>query len=645
MFLSLIFHNHQPVGQLPWAFEDAWRDSYQPFLDLLERFPHLKVGLHYTGPLLDWLVEHQPATIAQIRRLVEREQVELLAGGYYEPILAVWPEADQLEQIKRLRERVEEVFGTVPGGMWLAERVWEPQLAPVIKTAGLDYTLVDSSVFQAAGILETRSYGYFEVAAKPEEPLRVLPINQPLRHLIPWKEVEQAHDYLRYVAEQGPPDAFVVFADDGEKFGAWPGTFDWVFTQGWLERFFSMLSQADWLHCIRPGDYLRSYPALGSCDLPFGSYAEMQEWSRGGWRRFLERYAESCDMYEAVSDLSERTRQALKSGQAADATRAYTHVLRAQSNDAYWHGVFGGLYLPHLRQAIYSEVAAAQILLNGKQPFARVMGTPPAEVWLENEAQRVGIRPAGGQIFAWSSQPARHNLLATLRRYPETYHVENEAIDWYGRGALLDHFFGEATTPELFATTRYPEQGDFINQPWSLQTDDVGHDTVLLTATRDGGVWVEGEFAPLSIQKSVTLQAGSGELRFAYTFTNRTGRDLNLWWGMEWNLTLSGTELPERHYHAVDHSLRSRLDKVATFETVTNPIVADNWLKLWAEWQFEEPLAMWYVPLYTTSQKEGGEIERIHQQSAFVFHRRLHLAPHAEYSFEFTTLLTAKRSL
>ena len=39
---------------------------------------------------------------------------------------------------------------------------------------------------------------------------------------------------------------------------------------------------------------------------------------------------------------------------------------------------------------------------------------------------------------------------------------------------------------------------------------------------------------------------------------------------------------------------------------VTNPIVADRWLQLWFEWEFETPFALWHVPLFTTSRKEGG---------------------------------------
>ena len=105
---------------------------------------------------------------------------------------------------------------------------------------------------------------------------------------------------------------------------------------------------------------------------------------------------------------------------------------------------------------------------------------------------------------------------------------------------------------------------------------------------------------------------------------------------------MSGHELPERHYHAAAHDERLSLEKIAEFESVTNPIVGDRWLRVWAEWFFDSPIRMWHIPIRTVSQKEGGAIEATHQSSAFVFHRRLSIPARGEFSLSFTALLTAK---
>ena len=65
--LILALHNHQPVGNFDGVFEAAYRDSYLPFLDVLEDYPEIPFVLHTSGPLLEWLVERQPEYIDRVR--------------------------------------------------------------------------------------------------------------------------------------------------------------------------------------------------------------------------------------------------------------------------------------------------------------------------------------------------------------------------------------------------------------------------------------------------------------------------------------------------------------------------------------------------------------------------------------------------
>ncbi len=53
--LILILHNHQPEGNFPEVFERTYLLAYEPFISELERFPRLKVVLHYSGILFGWL--------------------------------------------------------------------------------------------------------------------------------------------------------------------------------------------------------------------------------------------------------------------------------------------------------------------------------------------------------------------------------------------------------------------------------------------------------------------------------------------------------------------------------------------------------------------------------------------------------------
>ncbi len=133
--LALALHNHQPVGNFGWVFAEVFERAYEPMIAALERHPGVRLSLHYTGPLLDWLVAERRDAIERLRALVERGQVEILGGGFYEPVLASLPERDRVGQLVRMGDELERRFGQRPRGAWLAERVWEPDL-PTSLVAG-----------------------------------------------------------------------------------------------------------------------------------------------------------------------------------------------------------------------------------------------------------------------------------------------------------------------------------------------------------------------------------------------------------------------------------------------------------------------------------------------------------------------------
>ena len=133
--LALAIHNHQPVGNFGWVFAEVYDRAYLPMLEALERHPGVRLSLHYTGPLLEWLGAERPEFLARLGALVARGQVELLGGGLYEPVLASLPERDRVAQLSRMAGELERITGRRPNGAWLAERVWEPDLPTALAAA------------------------------------------------------------------------------------------------------------------------------------------------------------------------------------------------------------------------------------------------------------------------------------------------------------------------------------------------------------------------------------------------------------------------------------------------------------------------------------------------------------------------------
>jgi len=93
-------HNHQPVGNFDFVVEDAFQKSYLPFVEVVEEFPNLHISLHFSGCLLEWLEKQHPEYLDRIARLVERGNVEIISGGFYEPVLAMIPDRDKIARSK-----------------------------------------------------------------------------------------------------------------------------------------------------------------------------------------------------------------------------------------------------------------------------------------------------------------------------------------------------------------------------------------------------------------------------------------------------------------------------------------------------------------------------------------------------------------
>jgi alpha-amylase len=444
-------HLHQPVGNFGYVFEQHVREVYRPFLEHVRAQSFFPITLHVSGPLIEWLDQHEPALLDDIADLAKDGRVELLLAGFYEPVLAALPRADRLTQVAWMRDAIRTRLGAEATGLWLTERVWEPDLAADLHEAGVKFALVDDRHFLASGFQRDRLHAPFRTEHDGKS-IALFPIDERLRYLIPFQPPEDTVAYLRALRQQGK--ALAVLADDGEKFGGWPGTREWVYDNGWLDRFFRAMremTESGEVVLSRFDDALRHVPSGGLAYLPTASYREMEGWSlptpaalrflaleeelgddrlkadgalvRGAhWRNFLVKYAEANRMHKKTLALSSLCRAR---GDPPELRRA---IGRAQCNDAYWHGVFGGLYLPFLRAEIWRNLAMAEAGLRVGEPLRHetidLDGDGHDEIWIHSSKFSALVSPArGGAVEELTRFSLGENLADTLTRRREAYHI------------------------------------------------------------------------------------------------------------------------------------------------------------------------------------------------------------------------------
>jgi len=457
--LALVFHQHQPAGNFPNVFQDVTERAYAPLVAALYRHPEVKASLHFSGPLLDWLERSRPDVIGDLSDLVRRGQIELLSGGYYEPVLVGIPRRDAVGQIRALTDRVHAVFGQRPLGAWLTERVWEPHVPALMAEAGVAYTVLDDEHFLRAGLRKDET-GESYITEDQGLPLVVFPGSMKLRYLIPFRDVSQTIKELRERHAEGA--RLVVYADDGEKFGAWPGTYQRVHKDGWLEEFFTAIAKADFIQTATLEDAWIFQKPARRIYIPGGSYPEMAAWALDApaarrvqqarnklgeefeslvtaplWRNFFAKYPESNALHKRMLIVSEELARRSILDASQEVRTAQQNLWRAQGNDVYWHGVFGGIYFPHLRADAYASLLKAERILAerrvaaGEQRDYDIDGYD--EYLFRGNAGAVFVHVQGGAIIEWDLYASATNLVDTLARRPEAEHEDLRRAEKAGK--------------------------------------------------------------------------------------------------------------------------------------------------------------------------------------------------------------------
>lgn len=454
LYLLFGIHNHQPVGNFDSIFLKAYQECYYPFFKILKDYPEVKCNVHFSGPLWDWLIENKKTELTEIlEELSERAQIEFLSSGYYEPILPIIPYRDQVNQIILMNEFLKKRFQKEPQGLWLTERVWEPSLVSVIKKAGLQFSLVDDAHFRYAGISSPDIFGFFTTEDNGQR-IFLFPISKRLRYKIPFSSLEELINIFKGLKEMAQGKV-VTIVDDGEKFGLWPYTYDWVYNRGWLKNFFAFLSEnTSWIQTLTFFEVLNIFSSEGIIYIPTASYDEMMEWVleptsfkifaelrqeckkkeeylsflRGGFfRNFFRKYPEINYMHKKMIYVSQKINQSLP----LEEKDVYSSLFKAQCNCAYWHGVFGGFYLVHLRNAVYENLIKAQKLFEERtgQIFSHqeldIDFDGRKEIILNNRYINLVVSPhKGGSIQEFSSKRFLFNFVNTLSRREENYHLK-----------------------------------------------------------------------------------------------------------------------------------------------------------------------------------------------------------------------------
>ena len=649
MAFSLCLHLHQPVGNFDHVMEDAYSRCYLPLLQALSRHGTVS-GLHISGCLLEWIESHHGEYLDMLSEYLRATGSEMLTSGYYEPILPVLRADDAAAQIVAFSHRLEALGGGRPRGLWLTERVWEPALPDLLHRCGVEWAVVDDRHLQLAGTDPGEAWRP-ALTEDGGSPLTLLPSSKRLRYLIPFHSVDEVREELSCMRERGVELAF--YGDDGEKFGVWPGTHRLCFERGWLDSFLSMLEETPWVRTVSPSEAAELVRPRGPVYVPTASYREMGEWTlpvyerrrqrelseslgedledhlrEGFWRSFLSRYPESGELHKLMLHLE----PGVKDSGDEDALAS---LWRSQCNCSYWHGVFGGIYLPHLREAVWTELllAARKVLPRGEPEEVDFDLDGRRELILGGGRLMAVLRPERGLTctsLAWMGgkvpRPVGHVLSRRIEAYHDlvrepggddggearTIHSDMEALepglteliteDGWRRCLFTDLLLPPEAEVDLWAAgdaSIASFQDSSPHWSWSAR----GSETILeAVLKRDGAL----------VRKTLSMDPESGSIELESVLEGGEAGGL---FGVELCLNMLTATASDR-FLRLDGGRRRLLGESGRLRAEA-AVVADLWRDVSVDVHIGEPADVWFAPLWSVSRSERG-YEKVFQGSALM---------------------------
>ncbi len=624
-------HNHLPLGRSEEAAERLYQESLKPFLAVLYRYPGFPVTLHYSGILMEWLEESHPELLTLLEEMVGRGQVEVLGGGYYDPILPLIPTNDKLGQLEKMTTWLRVRFETRPRGCWIVEKIWEQSLASVLRASGMDYTFVDDSQFAIAGIDGDDLYMPF-ITEDQGKIISLLPVSERMSELAAQGDPSAAVAFLRSVPGSGGPGKagpVAVLMEDGATAAGG------LLRNGWLESFIRLAEDnADWLEPTTPGLYLRDNPPARRVFIPSSSSLEIMrralppsrreafESARarangssanrrflvgGHFRDFLSRYPEAWLMYAKMMNTHVLVNQVR--GDKYKKKAAQNELWKGQSHHAYWNSASGGIYENELRKAVYRSLIEAEKITRATEIFAPSILSVDYDMDNRTEYLYQGselnayIHTLGGALFELDFLPASWNYLDTMIERDEGAHS-------YERKAFLDHFFPEGASLVAFQSGRLTEAGDFLSCPYEMA--ELNRALPELLMRRDGTVTVNGVPQPLGVEKRFVFRPRSIDVY--YRLTSPGPADLTVTFGVEINVSLAARSAENGRLFLLDEDRKTEISSdAAEMDGVQGLLVHDVRNEVSVTLSSVRAFRCWSVPLETLS--GDGESERCDFQS------------------------------
>ena len=488
----------------------AYKSVYKPLGAALLANPQIKFSFFFTGTQLEVFKKKNPEFLELIKNLAARKQVEVIGGGYYNPLFPLLLPADRAMQIEKLTMSLRQHFGKRPRGIHLFCDSWDPSLISTFAATNLEYAILDRSLFH-----QIKS-SFFPVAmSNLGKSIVILPLESGLAA----KKGESAKSYFSRIhsaykeavqSDGQNPDAARTVSLFFDKDTIAP-----FLAAQWRDDFCAALQGSGDCAFALPANCVKEAEVFEQAFVHSGINQKIARWCSAPYESvdtsslypvsvydYLQTYKASRALFDRMMNVSMMASQCHGDKMRKNAARE--RLLAAQSGEAYVCRSSNELASFAERQSAYKNLMEAERLVRECSAFKESVtsydynGDGINEYICRLEKCNVCVGSSGGSIFELDVPKAGGNYADNISRSKKYDGLD----DNYFRGIFVDHLFeddeakkyckGEPCRNGMFSAKRYREVS------FSSQRHEIHLETKTKFSTLD---------QPISLKKNYTVKS------------------------------------------------------------------------------------------------------------------------------------------
>ncbi|MGI5172081.1 DUF1926 domain-containing protein [Treponema sp. OMZ 840] len=616
-------------SELPENIEDLYQKKYKKILSFLYAHPDMCVSLFVPGLILEWIEKKHEEIISICSEMVNRRQIEVLGGGYYEPLFPLLLPADRSAQIEALITAIRKAAGKRPRGVFLTESVWDPSLISTFNTCGIEYTLLDSRLIPKS---QFRPVSTFSPLLMEEmgKTTTVIPLHQSS---LP--RIEQSpQEYLNFthtIAESGESSILAcVFS---------PKNFLNLLEAKWFEHFLNLLKEDTVTSLSLPQLYLKQSRTRFRTYIPAGCMSDAALWTlepfvphtrvfteaiRPTVKDFLTVYPEARNLYSRMMYVSMLINQCR--GDKVRKKAAKEHLHAAQNFAPYIYVGSGGISNKELRCKTYRRLLTAEKLVREATGFQEnasafdfnMSGKRDFLCCFENFNAFFDLQ--GGILFELDIMHNASNYCLAAQ-----YCLQNSEKIAYPKKMFIDHLWDKAdfdnftsgkTGSSIFAAEEYKEISfNRSKKEMRLQTS---------------AVWGKMQI-PVSLKKNYAVTANN--IFCQYILKNEGSVPLKARFAVEHNISLPGSDVQVLNAEIVVNDVRENpltdrqyiRQSGISFVQLTDTASEINFI-----FEPNESCGFYLEPFYTSVHSDDGSTLTQYEAHTCAFYWDIELLPGME---------------